>query len=79
MKLEKFLDSENKKYQLKVIAPTHTYGTVYGTNSKYDFEINFEEYDTHAEWEYFVEVNGEILSSFNNLHDACSYIEENNF
>lgn len=67
MDITKFLDKSNQKYQLKVIAPTHTYGTVYGLDSKYDFEVEYDEYDTISDWEYAVVVDRNILATFHNV------------
>lgn len=76
MKLESFLNPENNKYQIQVIAPTFTYGTMYSLDSKYDFEINFDEYDTSSDWEFNVLIEGEIIATFNTLREIRNYIIE---
>ena len=45
MNLEFFSNPECEDYQVKVIAPTHTYGTVTDFNSEYTFEVEYDEYD----------------------------------
>ena len=45
MNLEFFSNPEYEDYQVKVIAPTHTYGTVTDFNSEYTFEVEYDEYD----------------------------------
>lgn len=74
MDIEKFLDYKNKKYQIKVIAPTHTYGTIYSLDSKYDFEIDYDEYDTEAEWEYIIEIDGSVIATFDNIENTKQFI-----
>lgn len=79
MNLVEFLNPNNKKYQLKVIVPTHTYGTVYNLDSKYNFEVNFDEYDKNSDWEYYIEIDGEFITSFESIEDAQEFIQKNKF
>ena len=79
MNLDLFLDPENKEHLVKVIAPTHTYGTVTGFDSDYDFEVDYDEYDMAGEWEFLVVVNDKTLATFNNMEDTREFIVSTNF
>ncbi len=79
MNLDLFLDPEHENYQVEVIAPTHTYGTVYSFDSRYAFEVDSDEYDTIGEWEYLVVVNGETIASFNTLDETRRFIVNTDF
>lgn len=54
MDSNKFLDSDNTDYQIEVVPPTHTYGIMKSLDSKFDFYIYDDEYDTEGHWEYNV-------------------------
>lgn len=75
--LDDFLDKNNKKYQIQVIAPTTTYGTMCSFDSQFDFDIVFDEYDKVAEWEFNVVINGEIVASFSSIEETREHIENN--
>lgn len=79
MNLELFSNPEYEDYQVKVIAPTHTYGTVTDFDSDYAFEVDYDEYDLSGKWEYRVVVKDETLATFDNIEDAVSFIEETDF
>lgn len=74
MSIQKFLDPDNKNYQIQVIAPTHTYGMMKSLDSKYDFEIDYDEYDPEGLWAFNVIVNNEVIAAFNNLEDVREYL-----
>lgn len=76
MSIQKFLDPDNKNYQIQVIAPTHTYGMMNSLESKYDFEIDYDEYDSEGLWVFNVIVNNEVIATFNDLEDVREYLEE---
>lgn len=76
MDSNKFLDPDNKDYQIQVIAPTHTYGNMNSLDSKFDFDIYDDEYDTEGLWEYNVVINGETLATFFDLEDVKDYINQ---
>lgn len=79
MNLEFFSNPEYKDYQVKVIAPTHTYGTVTDFNSAYAFEVDYDEYDLSGNWEYMVVVKDETLASFDNMEDVVDFIKKTDF
>ncbi len=79
MNLELFTNPEYEEYQVKVIAPTHTYGTVTGFSSNYEFSVDYDEYDMSGKWEYLVVVDNETIANFNNLEDTIEFIENTDF
>ena len=74
MDINKFLDPDNKDYQIQVIAHTHTYGNMKSLDSKFDFDIYDDEYDTEGLWEYNIVVKDETIATFNQLEDVNEYI-----
>ena len=74
MDMTEFLNQNNPNYQIKVIAPTHTYGVMNSLDSKYDFDINFDEYNPEGTWEYNIEVNGQTIATFFHLEDVKNYL-----
>lgn len=76
MTLEDFLGPDNEKYKIQVIAPTFTYGTMYSLDSKYDFEIDFDEYDTVSDWEFNIVINGKIVETFATIEEVKRFIEQ---
>lgn len=79
MNINDFLDASNKKYQIQVIAPTHTYGTMYSLDSKFDFEIDYDEYDTSDKWEFNIIVEGKTIATLNTTEEVKDYIEKSDF
>lgn len=74
MNTHQFFDPNNQDYQIQVIAPTHTYGIVNSLESRYDFEVTFDEYDPEGLWEYNIIIKGEIVETFNHLEEVEEYL-----
>ena len=76
MDSNKFLDPDNKDYQIRDTAPTHTYGIMKSLDSKFDFDIYDDEYDTEGLWEYNIVVKDEIIATFNQLEEVKEYLRD---
>ena len=76
MDSSKFLDLDNKDYKIQVVAPTYTYGTMKSLDSKFDFDIYDDEYDTEELWEYNIVVKDEIIATFNQLEEVQEYLSD---
>lgn len=52
---------------------------MYSLDSKFDFEIDYDEYDTSDKWEFNIIVEGKTIATLNTTEEVKDYIEKSDF